>query len=78
MWLLWGALALLALRFFEVSVFATLGWWWVAAAFAVALIWFEYIEKMLGLERKKAMDEMEAARKARIKRALERDASRSR
>jgi len=78
MWFLWAAIALLVLRFFEVSVFAGVSWWWVACAFAVAFIWFEFIEKSLGLERKKAMDEMEAARKARIKRALERDAPKSR
>ena len=78
MWLLWCALAFLLLRFFEVSWFATISWWWVAAAFVAAFVWFEFIEKSLGLEKKKAMDEMEAARKARIKRALEKDTSKMR
>ncbi len=71
MWLLWLSIALLLLRYFQVSVFADVSWWWVAGAFAVSFVWFEFIERALGFERKKAMDEMDSARKARIKRALE-------
>ena len=78
MWLIWTGLALLLLRYFEVGSFATLSWWWVILVFAVAFVWFEFIEKRLGLEKKKAMDEMEAAKKARIKRALETDHSKRR
>ena len=78
MWLLWCALAILLLKFFEVGVFATLSWWWVALPFACAFIWFEFIEARLGLEKKKAMDEMDAAKQARIKRAMETDHSKRR
>lgn len=73
MWFVWSALALGLLRYFEVGVFATISWWWVGLLLAAAFVWFEFIERFLGLEKKKAMDEMEAARKARIKRALEQD-----
>jgi small Trp-rich protein len=78
MWLLWCSIAFLLLRFFEVSVFATISWWWVGGAFVASFVWFEYIEKSLGLEKKKAMDEMEVARKARIKRAMEKDVTKMR
>jgi len=78
MWLLWISVALLALRYFEIGPFAAVSWWWVAGAFGAAFVWFEFVEKSLGLEKKKAMDEMEAARKARIKRALEKDSSKPR
>ena len=71
MWLVWPALALLLLRYFQVGWFATVSWWWVAAPFVAAFVWFEFIERYLGLEKRKAMDEMDAAKKARIKRALE-------
>ena len=71
MWLVWSAMALLALRYFQVGWFATVSWWWVALPFGLAFIWFEFIERYLGLEKKKAMDEMDAAKAARIKRALE-------
>jgi small Trp-rich protein len=64
-------MALLALRYFQIGWFATVSWWWVALPFGLAFIWFEFIERYLGLEKKKAMDEMDAAKQARIKRALE-------
>jgi len=78
MWLLWMALAGLVLKWFEVGWFATLSWWWLSLPFAAAFIWFEFIEPRLGLQKKKAMDEMEAARKLRIKRAIETDHSKRR
>lgn len=78
MWLLWFALVVLLLRWFEIGWFANLSWWWVSVPFVAAFIWFEFIESKLGLEKKKAMDEMEAAKKARIKRAMETDHSRRR
>jgi small Trp-rich protein len=73
MWLLWVAVALLALRYFEISWFATLSWWWVSALFGLAFLWFEFGERLLGLEGKSAMDEMDVAKKKRIKKSLERE-----
>ena len=75
MWLVWFALVFFILRYFEIDPVGRVSWWWVALPFAAAFVWFEFIEKNLGLEKKKAMDEMEAAKKARIKRALETDHS---
>ena len=49
----------------------TLSWWWITVPFALALLWFELIEQRLGLDKKKAFDEMEAHKKKRIKDALE-------
>jgi len=54
------------LRFFEVGPFAGLSWWWIGALFAVAFIWFEYIEKMLGRDKRRAHDETEEARRKRV------------
>lgn len=71
MWLLWFACGLLALRWFAVGPFARLSWWWLALLFALVFVWFEVIEPRLGLQQKKAMDEMDAAKKARIKSAIE-------
>jgi small Trp-rich protein len=78
MWLLMAALVLTALRYLEWGPFATLSWWWVAAAYAAAFVWFEWLEALFGFERKRAFNEMEAARKARIERALQRDPIRKR
>jgi small Trp-rich protein len=71
MWFLWLGVALIILKLLEISVFADLSWWWIAALGAVALFWFEVIERRLGLDKKKAFDEMEAHKKKRIKDALE-------
>jgi len=54
------------LRFLEIGVFAGLSWWWIGALFVAAFIWFEYIEKMLGRDKRRAHDESEAARRNRV------------
>jgi small Trp-rich protein len=76
MWLLWVGVALIILKVLEISVFATLSWWWITLPFVLALIWFEVFEQRLGLDKKKAFDEMEAHKKKRIKDALEANRSR--
>jgi small Trp-rich protein len=57
---------LLILRYFEVGPFAGLSWWWIVGLMGVAFIWFEFVEGALGLDKRKAHDESEKARKARI------------
>ncbi|MFC5461490.1 TIGR04438 family Trp-rich protein [Massilia niabensis] len=59
--------ALVVLRFFEVWHFAELSWWWIVGLMAFAFAWFEYIEPMLGWDKKKAHDEDEKRRQARVK-----------
>ncbi len=54
------------LRYFEVGPFASLSWWWIVALFGVAYIWFEFIERLLGLDKKKAHDASAKARQERI------------
>jgi len=78
MWLLWFSFVVLALKYFEIGPFGALSWWWVVLCFVSTFVWFEYIEPRLGLQKKKAMDEMEAAKQARIKRAIETDHSKRR
>lgn len=55
------------LRYFEVGPFAGLSWWWIAGLLLLAFIWFEFIERMLGLDKRKAHEQMEKARKERVK-----------
>jgi small Trp-rich protein len=73
MWVLWIGVALLVLKLVGIGPFADLSWWWIAAVFAVAFVWFDLVEERLGLNKRKAFDEMEAAKQKRIKEALERD-----
>lgn len=66
MWLLGAALILTALRYFEIGVVANLSWWWVAAAYGLVVVWFEVLEKWLGLQRKQMHNDIEKARQARV------------
>ena len=55
------------LRYFEVGIFADLSWWWIVGLMACAFIWFEFIENLFGFDKRKAHDEDEKRRKARVK-----------
>jgi small Trp-rich protein len=78
MWLIWLGVAMIVLKLLEISVFATLSWWWITVPFLVAFLWFELVERRLGMDKKKAFDEIDKIKKRRIERALEADKSRGR
>lgn len=59
-------LALVVLRYFEVWKFAELSWWYIVGLMVAAFIWFEFIEKILGLDKKKDHAEDAKRRKKRI------------
>lgn len=58
------------LRYFEVGPFAELSWWWIGGLFLIAFVWFEFIERMLGLDKRKAHEQLEKARKERVQKAF--------
>ena len=62
--------ALVVLRFFEVWRFAQLSWWWIVALAVLAFVWFEFIERMLGLDKKKAHRDDEKRRKERVEKSF--------
>jgi small Trp-rich protein len=64
-------LALVVLRALEVWRFAELSWWYIVGLMVVAFIWFEFIEKLLGLDKKKQHDVHEKRRKERIKNSFD-------
>lgn len=55
------------LKYFEVSFFADFSWWWIIGLMAATFVWFEFIEKMLGLDKRRGHDAMEKIRKERVK-----------
>jgi small Trp-rich protein len=59
--------ALSGLRYFEVWKFAQLSWWWIVALSVFAFVWFEFLEPLFGLDKRKAHNEDERRRKARVK-----------
>ena len=63
-------LALCGLRFFEVWRFADLSWWYIVGLMVFAFVWFEFIEKMLGLDKKKEHNVQSKQRAARVKQAF--------
>jgi small Trp-rich protein len=73
MWIFLVGLVLLVGKLLEIGPLAELSWLWVLLPFGVALIWWEVFERRLGLDKKKAFDELEQAKKDRIARSLERD-----
>lgn len=75
MWLVYVGIALLLSKLLDLGPLAGLSWWWVLLPFLLAWIWWEVFERSLGLDKKKAFDELEQAKKERIARALERDKS---
>lgn len=55
------------LKYFEVRFFVNMSWWWVIGLAGVAFIWFEFLERMLGLDKRRAFDEMDKMREERVK-----------
>jgi small Trp-rich protein len=62
--------ALVALRALGIWKFADLSWWWIVGLMFVAFIWFEFIEKMLGLDKKKQHSDEEKRRKERVNKSF--------
>lgn len=71
MFLIYLIVALGLLRYFEVWKFAEMSWWYVIGLMIFAFIWFEYIEKIFGLDKRKAHNEDERRRKERVRKAFE-------
>ena len=67
MFLIISIVALIILRYFEIGPFVNLSWGWIVGLMAIAFIWFEFIERMLGLDKRKAHEQLEKARKERVK-----------
>ncbi|MEO6919526.1 MAG: TIGR04438 family Trp-rich protein [Collimonas sp.] len=63
--------ALIALKYFAIGPFAGMSWWWIAGLMAIAFIWFEFLERMFGLDKRKAHEELEKARADRVKKTFE-------
>ena len=63
--------ALLGLKYFEVWIFADLSWWWIVGLMGVAFLWFEFGEKIFGLDKRQAHETLEKQREERVKRQFE-------
>ena len=59
--------ALIALKYFEVRFVDNLSWWWIVALGVGAFIWFEFLERMFGFDKRKAFEQLDKAREDRVK-----------
>ncbi len=67
MYLVWTGAFLVALKLLQIGPFGELSWWWVFAPLGVALLWFEGLEKVFGLDRRQVEHtEWEKSRKDRV------------
>jgi small Trp-rich protein len=65
------AIVLLAgLKYFEVGPFTGMSWWWIVGLFAIAFIWFEFGERIFGLDKRKAHEQLDKARQERVNKAF--------
>jgi small Trp-rich protein len=62
--------ALIGLRWFEVWKFAQMSWWWVIGTMVVAFIWFEYIERIIGKDKRREDLTVEKQRKERLEKTF--------
>ncbi|HEY5633359.1 MAG TPA: TIGR04438 family Trp-rich protein [Burkholderiaceae bacterium] len=67
MYLVWFALILVALKATGLGPLDELSWWWVLAPLGLAFVWFEWIEKLVGRDKRRAEHlEWEQRRKERV------------
>jgi small Trp-rich protein len=67
---------LVLMKVFEFGPVADLSWWWIGGLMFAAFIWFEFIERMLGLDKRKAHEQLEKTRQERVKKAFEKQRKR--
>lgn len=71
MWMLWIAVVAFLLWYFDVGFVGQLSGWWIALLFGLAFIWFEVFERRLGWDKRRAFDELDKAKKERIRKNME-------
>ncbi len=68
MYLIIPLVILTALKFAEVGFMQDFSWWWIVGLAVFAFLWFEFFERMLGLDKHKDELHHEKMRKERLKR----------
>lgn len=61
----WVGLLLIVLKWFGVTLVADWSWWIVLAPLVLAFTWFELIEPLTGLDRRRLVDDEQARRHER-------------
>ena len=70
MFLILLTIGLAILKSIEFGWMAQVSWWWIVGLFFFTFLWFEFIERMLGMDKKKAHKKFDEIQKNRAKRNL--------
>lgn len=70
MYFLVAGLVLLLLKYLQIGFVADWSWWWVLLPFALAVVWWTWADST-GYTKRKAMEKMEAKKRARIEKQRE-------
>lgn len=62
---------LLVSKYFAIGPFGNMSWWWIVGLLVVAFIWFEFLERMFGLDKRRAHEQIEKTRQERVKKTFE-------
>ncbi|GGC76412.1 TIGR04438 family Trp-rich protein [Undibacterium terreum] len=71
MWMIIVVALLTLLKYLEFGPFANLSWWWIVGLAFFAFLWFEFFERMLGLDKRKDHMHFEKMKKERVKRSFD-------
>ncbi len=67
MYLVWLGAILILLKLLDYGPLFDVSWWWILAPLAAALVWFEWLEKLFGRDRRNVDHlEWERRRKERV------------
>jgi small Trp-rich protein len=64
---------LAALKYFDVGFMTNVSWMWIIGLFFFTFVWFEFFERVLGLDKKKAHAKFEKMQKDRAKKNFEKN-----
>lgn len=73
MFLILLTVTLAALKYFDVSFMVNIPWLWIIGLLFFTFIWFEFIERILGLDKKKAHAKFDQIQKDRAKKNFEKN-----
>ncbi|MFN7536585.1 MAG: TIGR04438 family Trp-rich protein [Burkholderiales bacterium] len=75
-WIYLAGFILAIAKWLEVEFLADISWWWVLSPLFLAVLWFEVLERMLGMDKRSELkdSDVETAKRERINKQLGRDA----
>lgn len=75
-WIYLAGFILAIAKWLEVEFLAVISWWWVLSPLFLAVLWFEVLERMLGMDKRSELkdSDVEKAKRERINKQLGRDA----